>query len=391
MKNSDTSDIDKLFREGLAPENDPATYTPSGWPEMAQRLDRHAKWKGVVFRLKKHGWVAALLLLFFSIWAILPEKKEQPVLQTEVRQKDQGKQEIQKESPETEAIRPEAGPEPGASLPVSAAVRKTPFPEDLLPETKTADPDRAAMADLKTRDVGILPVPEHPETSHPDPVETSERVVPATIFNAVPPELLLKTPSRKWPVALSILAAPSYNGVNSLNDAKTGSDFGLMLTIGLTKKWSFSTGVVYAKKLYAMGYTSDYTPPSGNGSGYNDPQSVDADCRVLDIPLNLNYALIDKGKTAVTVGTGVSSYFMLKENYRFLYAGQYDDPQDLELTNENQHWLSVLNFQASYERKLNSKVSISLQPYLKIPFRDIGYAKVRLQSVGMALGATWNL
>jgi len=387
---NETSDIDKLFREGLKPENDPDIYTPSGWPGMARRLDRHAKWQRMVFRLKTHGWVAALLLLFFAIWAILPEKKELPVLQTEIRQKEQDAQEPQKESPAAEVIISDTPPVPDAAPPPAATVH-TERSEKHLPETKAAGPERVGMAVLKRKGVlpGSFPVPEHHLQLAPVEKPAPVSVAPVPIGYAA--ETPVKASSRKWPLAVSILAAPSYNGVNSLGNAKSGSDFGLLFTVGLTRKWSFSTGAVYAKKLYAMGYTSDYTPPAGNAYAYDNPESVDADCRVLDIPLNLNYTLINNGKTAVSMGSGVSSYFMLKENYRFSYDGQYDDSKDLELTNENQHWLSVLNFQATYQRKLNSRVSISLQPYLKIPFRDIGYAKIRLQSVGMALGASWNL
>lgn len=171
---------------------------------------------------------------------------------------------------------------------------------------------------------------------------------------------------------MSILVAPAYNGVDNLNDGKVGSDIGLLLTLGLTERWSFSTGAVYAKKLYEAGYSS-YKPDT-------------------EIPLNLNYTVINKAKTTVSFGTGISSYIMLKEDYRFNYGYQSNqDPQDISLVNENQHWLSVLNLQANYERKLNSKLSVSLQPYLKVPLNDIGYANVRLQSLGMAISASWNL
>jgi hypothetical protein len=82
---------------------------------------------------------------------------------------------------------------------------------------------------------------------------------------------------------------------------------------------------------------------------------------------------------------------MLREDYRFSYVEQ--DPETAvayHVVNENQHWLSVLNFQATFEQRLNSRVSIGLQPYMKIPLSNIGFAGVKLQSLGMAVILNWN-
>jgi hypothetical protein len=52
---------------------------------------------------------------------------------------------------------------------------------------------------------------------------------------------------------------------------------------------------------------------------------------------------------------------------------------------------SIMNLQATYERKINSNVGLSLQPYLKIPLSDIGYSKVKVQTFGVAVGLNWNI
>jgi hypothetical protein len=74
---------------------------------------------------------------------------------------------------------------------------------------------------------------------------------------------------------------------------------------------------------------------------------------------------------------------MLREDYRFSYAeNNTTNPLSYHAVNENKHWLSVLNFQANFEQRLNSRLSIGLQPYLKIPLSNIGFAGVKLQSLG---------
>ena len=82
---------------------------------------------------------------------------------------------------------------------------------------------------------------------------------------------------------------------------------------------------------------------------------------------------------------------MLREDYRFSYVEQDSNTAvAYHVVNENQHWLSILNFQATFEQRLNSRVSIGLQPYMKIPLSNIGFAGVKLQSLGMAVILNWN-
>jgi hypothetical protein len=81
----------------------------------------------------------------------------------------------------------------------------------------------------------------------------------------------------------------------------------------------------------------------------------------------------------------------LREDYRFSYAeNNNSNPLSYRVVNENKHWLSVLNFQANFEQRLNSRLRIGLQPYLKIPLSNIGFAGVKLQSLGMAANLSWN-
>jgi hypothetical protein len=83
---------------------------------------------------------------------------------------------------------------------------------------------------------------------------------------------------------------------------------------------------------------------------------------------------------------------MLKESYKFNYADPYaTGPSNFNVPNSSGYFFGVLNLNATYERQLNSKVGISLQPYLKLPLTNIGYSQSRLQSTGVAVGLTWNL
>ncbi|MNZ71338.1 hypothetical protein D3C78_896980 [compost metagenome] len=185
-------------------------------------------------------------------------------------------------------------------------------------------------------------------------------------------------------LTFSVGAAPALNGVNTLKGGDWGGDLGMALTIGLSKKWSFTTGVIYAKKVYSTGY-ENYNPVNPPSISYK-PTSVDADCRVLDIPLNINYKLYSKKQNEIKLSTGLSSYMMLKEDYSFNYTNPYY-PSDYvyEVRNENKHWLGVVNASVEYQRKINSTMSIGIQPFVKIPLDGVGYSRVKLKTAGVAV------
>ncbi len=423
MKSRSKEHIDELFREGLIQGKDPANLSERDWVVLEQRLDRYAKRKRAILWLRPLSGVAAILLLALGIWALWPANQdptnqqiatEQQPTQTPPEQHDglpaseENGTDTTAESSDVQAL--------AAHEPMDEQRTENPSPEELVASDKqtTATETESLqrnVSDLKeilqaeditenqvatqTDSISIKPgdqklaATEEPGARQSDQAAEEPTVIPDPVI-AEPDYAVVSAPKQRL-VALSVLVAPAYNGVDNLNNGKTGTDVGLLVTLGLTKRWSFSTGALYAKKLYETGFSAGYSN-GNNGYGDQNIQTVDADCRVLDIPLNLNYALISKGKTTVSVGTGISSYIMLKEDYRFNAAGGYgENPADIHLVNENQHWLSVLNLHASYQQRLSSKMSLSLQPYMKIPIKDIGYARVRLQSLGMALSASWTL
>jgi len=188
--------------------------------------------------------------------------------------------------------------------------------------------------------------------------------------------------------ALTVLAASNVNGVGSFQQSQFGTDLGLTFSAGY-KRFTLTTGAIYAKTPYATDFSNyhiKYQFPV-------NPTTVNADCRVLDIPINLDYQVFGNFKNKFSVGTGLSSYLMLKEDYAYTYAiypGGYA-PDGVSLTNRNQHYFGVLNFDVLYQHRLNSKFSLDVQPYLKLPLTDIGYGHVQLQTAGVAVGLSWNI
>jgi hypothetical protein len=155
----------------------------------------------------------------------------------------------------------------------------------------------------------------------------------------------------------------------------------------VNNRWSFTTGVVYSDKPYG-GTRNDYKVVKTWSYPMNQVKRIDANCRVLDIPVNINYTFMDKPKYTLTASVGLSSYLMLKENYS--YKRDYMPDWEKSLSNENQHYLSVLNLGFSYQFPLNNRMSLGIQPFAKIPLRDIGYGQVKLYSTGVAVQLNFN-
>ncbi|MFA5327667.1 MAG: hypothetical protein WC384_07755 [Prolixibacteraceae bacterium] len=434
MKKVNDENIDELFRVGLNPENEAFASMESDWTKLEQRLNQRGKRKKLIFWLRPLSGIAALILLFFTIWMLWPSRQDQLnqqiVVQEENKKPDEDQNQAKAPAKHQEInIRPESkstallnGKTSSEKVLVEAKEqnglnKKVQVPVDSVGTMKRDD------GESPTNQIQTIDINETKETLAEQSGKTKENEIKETSTNqlslpvdeksnlqsepekpkekSISPDeepLFTETEIANLPkitepksrsLALSFLVSSDYNGVNTLRNGKMGNDIGLLITYGLSKRWSFSTGGIYAKKLYEADYYS-YKPQKDIWSGYY-PKSVDADCRVLDIPLNINYTFLNRKRTTLSVGTGISSYIMLSEYYKFTYKRPTTtEPQDYKLVNENQHWFSVFNVQANYERKLTPRLSLSFQPYLKIPLSEIGFANIKLESLGLAISASWN-
>ncbi|TSD63442.1 PorT family protein [Inquilinus sp. KBS0705] len=189
--------------------------------------------------------------------------------------------------------------------------------------------------------------------------------------------------------SLGIIASPDINGVKTFANNKVGTNAGLILTLNLSRRWSISSGAVYADKPY----NADFANYKTNYPFATTPTSVTASCIVLDIPLNVGYQFYNKNRNKFSLGTGLSSYFMLSEDYKFNHAeGGYNsiDPWTYNIKNQNKHIMGILNLNATYQREVNSKLDIGIQPYMKLPLTGIGYGQVNLRSAGVSVSVMYN-
>ncbi len=397
------NELDDLFKKRLEDPVDNESYNEADWDALEQMLDKRKKRKGAVYWLPLFGSVAALLLLFLGYMAFRPK--------TTVPKPPVDKQAVVPHSAQSGnsggSIRQQTDHSPNASKPV-------PIAENLTSGKNGGknNPFLRSPAEGDRRNSGLVKqVFANQTESRSDEVLTAAGTSYALGSTHIAVESIyavklsgnvaaiataenksaarIKKPAGYRPqFALSVMAAPDINGVGSFQQSKVGTNEGLLFSAGLTRKLTVSTGAIYSVKPYATGFANYHTL-------YQfpvNPTNVLADCRMLDIPLNIGYQVFNRHQNSITVGTGLSSYIMLHESYKFSYANTYyTGPAQYTVPNSDGYYFGILNLNATFQHQVNSKVGIMVQPYVKLPLTSIGYSQVRLQTTGVALGLTWNL
>ena len=218
---------------------------------------------------------------------------------------------------------------------------------------------------------------------------------PPTGSERVEEKVMASKKGEKGRLSLGLSFSPDLNSIGEFSEGSFGSSFGVSASYRIGARLSLNTAVAYSKKVYsALPY--EYKAPWASSNTGKYAESIDADCRVLDVPLNLSYSFLESPKRAFFASVGVSSYFMLKEKYTLILDKNqggypaYSNPS-YAYKNKNQHLLSVLNLSAGIAKPLNKQTSLVIEPYVRLPLTGIGQGKVNLKSVGLNFQLQYNL
>jgi hypothetical protein len=423
MNKDKDKELDDFLRKGLEDPVDKTQYQEKDWDALEQMLDKDKKRRGIVYWLPVLSAVAALLLLFLGWWAFQSNNVQhsdkrlhsQTLVKNGVNHKESNTGTNAVTIPRNTDSKT-ADNETTANHKTTGNKQTTPSVADYANVHKGVKINTNGKAYFTVPSNGsVYSITEEgkkamlnaPFSEILVAVSAESIVVPGSIIaqpihsfdiqktgynpkdNSKNNKNIIKQPIAFRPqYALSVLAAPDINGVGSFQQSKVGTNVGLLFSAGLLKKLTISTGVLYSAKPYTMAFQNYHTQYQFT----ENPVNVTADCRMLDIPLNVGYQLYGKRQNKISIGTGLSSYIMLNESYKFNYDDSYvTGPSNFNVPNSGKYFFGVLNLNATYQRQLNSKVGISFQPYLKLPLTNLGYSQVRLQTTGIAVGLNWNL
>lgn len=383
--------IDKLFRDGL---NDPEIpFNELDWAKMEQKLDAGAKKRVIPFWLYAASGVAAALVVglfwyFSGSDKVVKEPKKTEIVKSK------------KEKP-TNNNPLVTGTDTGVVVKTdSEAIDVEP---DIESPVRNLDNNYVETPQVINRSQDLIIIPDTTSVQENKKQELIAEVVTpkredkqdVTPVDSLPTgkktEVLAQTNERagkRGALTLSVMAAPDISTSNMNVDTKVSSNIGVLATYAITDKISVTTGAVYSRKLY------NYGGVGSAGTAYmKNAWQVDADCIVLDIPLNVNYTFLKRRNFSVGVNSGLSSYFMLNEKYKYITGpqGGAQKVSELEIKNQNQHIFGVANLSLSFERRITNSLSFGVQPFIKLPLTGIGNGDARLKSTGVAFSLNLGL
>jgi hypothetical protein len=426
MKTNREKELDDLFSQGMESPGRIADFRESDWDAMEALLDEKKK-RGIIYFLPVITGIAAMLVLAMGWFLIIHNAGKQNIAKTSIKKQPTQNvnggsvKNIDTVSEQQTALQQSAlkvkgsgvssgdrvSAKNGASgmLAAHAAITKGVQNISGRQASKVKGAVNHSYYNLQIvsnsyHNTPALSVPDMLAANNPQLAISNKNydlsspsLSPASntpeIISPVKGNKIARQNNPKRPqLAITVMASPDINGVGSFQNTMVGTNAGLLFSVGVSKRFTVSTGVMYSKKPYLTNFADYHT----NYKFKTNPENVTADCRVLDIPINIDYQIYKHARNTFSLGTGISSYIMLRENYHYNYeypgtAG----PTDYNIANKNKHLLGVLNLEATYQHQINSKFAVGVQPYLKVPLTNIGYSQVKLQSAGLAVGVTWNI
>lgn len=407
------NDIDQLFRNGLSEPDIP--FNEFDWEKMEQKLDAKPRKRIPAFWIfQAAGLVAAMLLIvlwFFSKPADAvktlknnslvignpgkssnPDTAQKAILKRLPGVEPENQVQLKEMIPPIAVLQEFRAPisSPTAvilaenhtanTLTAHTTVNDTPVKPKLSQAALPEATDSAAVLARKANALAMSRDPLQPKrsTASISAAELSKRIR-KNMDAALSPDHHL---------VLSAMAAPDVSTAKASKSSKLSTNIGMLATYALGKKISVTSGAIYARKFY----NSEGSTASSYGSATNTWE-VYADCNVLDVPVNVNYKLIAGKKITLSLSTGLSSYFMLKEKYDYVsdLADGSQKVSTLEISNQNKHLLGIANLGISVDHQITDRLSVGVQPFAKLPLTGIGYGNASLKSAGVSFSLNIGL
>ena len=107
---------------------------------------------------------------------------------------------------------------------------------------------------------------------------------------------------------------------------------------------------------------------------------------MVEIPVSLRYQTSLNKKTQWFAQTGISSYILNREDYKYHYF-RYNNPQVKTASyTGNKNAFSQLSFGGGIERYVSPKFSLIAEVYSNIPIKGMGAGKVKIYNSGLMTG-----
>ncbi|SMO40799.1 hypothetical protein [Fodinibius sediminis] len=417
--NNNKDPIEELFKKKV--EEYDIDYRESDWIALEQQLDRQAEQQAAQ---KKRWLIAAALLFLFSLLGYAVYQNYQdiqhineqlshqntPAQSTDDNEEGRsGQADPTQEQPAgRDTANNSRAPAP-AGDPARAAQR---FPGTGEGADEQADDGgqlriaAEAIEMIPSRRLGCASCQLNELKTEPDtpilakaapPLPRDKQTANATDAPQKSPAPATRPEPQPQPAAasrtsVSLAAGPDLSTVGSLSEFyDPGYNLGLLFSYRLTNNVSIRGGVIRSSVRYVAD-GNEYRAPRGFWSYGTIPSRTTAQCIILDIPVSLQYDFLHLAKSELYASAGANSYIMLSEDYQFDYNSSNSHlVQQWSGKTGTRHWLSNLQLSVGYRHRLNAGLSIQVEPFIKLPLKEVGWGNVKLYSIGSLVSLNYNL
>ncbi|WP_372636486.1 outer membrane beta-barrel protein [Fodinibius sp.] len=433
-KNHNEDPIEHLFRK-KAEEYD-ISYREEDWLNLEKQLDRRDRQRAA---RKKRWIIAAVVLFLFSLLGYAVYQNYQDINRINEQLSDQ--QAVETEQQERGEELPDEQPDAGEKQEIDeredAGERSE--PPSGSPENETATPDDPRPSFAGQEDTGAADDGERYESSQTPGPGVSDEAIPrvsagelscavcrlsdfgsgkkeqahvqlSRATSALPGAMAARETSatadffggqdRRQPspaasrAFIGLAAGPDLSTVGALSDFdQPGYNLGLLFEYRLRSNFSIRGGLMRASVNYVAD-GSEYHPPGGFWSYDTVPDQTSARCIILDIPVSLKYEFWQLQRSGFYATAGFNSYIMLNEDYRFDYGYEHSDSDPVQQWSDKtrtRHWMSNATISVGYAINLNPRLSLQVEPFLKLPMREVGWGNVKLYSMGSFISLNYTL
>lgn len=184
---------------------------------------------------------------------------------------------------------------------------------------------------------------------------------------------------------VGVLISPDISAVKFQSIKKIGVSIGVLAGYQVNKTISVESGALWdVKNYYSHGKhfsTSNIRMPATAKI-----HSVEGVCSMIEVPLMVRYKFQNR-ENILSLAVGGSTYFMKEEKYRYDIEnnGQqyyYSSTYNRRSTN----FFAVANVAVAYDRRLNKNINLRIEPYIKIPIKEMGVGSMPIMSTGINIG-----
>lgn len=206
---------------------------------------------------------------------------------------------------------------------------------------------------------------------------------PATVKESKDRKNSVRHPFTAQRFAIGITGGTDLSIIHNAGWSAPGYSAGLGFQYRIAPRWTVATGLLYTKKNYeAEG--ADYHPPKGYWTNNIDLDYLEGSCQMWEWPVNIGYSLGKTRHGEFFASGGISNYFMRRQHYSYYY--EYNNNpvvRDWDYNKPGNYWMGIIQLAGAYEKRLSGKMSLRIEPYVKLPVKGVGFGRMDISSYGI--------